>query len=178
MKWKTLLSVQSKRQAILLTIAAALTPFVLAWAAIYPIEKDRDLIRADNAFLKQEISILDQRIKEIQNIEMIRERIIERMQIIQTLSRGRLENHEMLLSLSQIPDGIQLTRAEFDYRQGLIEGLAVSASLVSRLTSHLQESPARWTTRVERVSNETSQGVLRFQIKLSRGPKINRPDSE
>ena len=127
-------------------IGAAALVFIMGY--YYDLQMDRQSAR--NSFLKSNISMLDERIKEIEELKRQRERLLERLNAIQELQGNRpiiVRNFDELVRV--LPDGLHydfLERKEFGI-EGLLEsdairikGLALQNKDVSELMRRLDSS--------------------------------------
>ena len=91
-----------------------------------------------NTYLQQEIAQLDKIIKEIQDLEKARERLVARMQVIQELQRSRPKVVKVFDSLVRtVPEGIHLENVN---RQGdvlTLQGVAQTNARVSVFMNQL-----------------------------------------
>ncbi|WP_028467894.1 PilN domain-containing protein [Neptunomonas japonica] len=122
--------------------AAAL---VLMMGYYYDVQMDRQ--NARNGFLKVNISKLDERIKEIEELKRQRERLLERLNAIQELQGNRpiiVRNFDELVRV--LPDGLHydfLERKEAGFASAdaiNIKGLALQNKDVSELMRRLNSS--------------------------------------
>ncbi|BBB28313.1 PilN domain-containing protein [Neptunomonas japonica] len=125
--------------------AAAL---VLMMGYYYDVQMDRQ--NARNDFMKANISKLDERIKEIEELKRQRERLLERLNAIQELQGNRpiiVRNFDELVRV--LPDGLHydfLERKEAGFSGALnkdainIKGLALQNKDVSELMRRLNSS--------------------------------------
>ena len=82
-----------------------------AIAAVHLIYQDRiDGQNARNAYLEQQIAILDKKIKKIQGLERERQQLIDRMRAIETLQTSRPVVVRLFDELvTALPDGVSIT---------------------------------------------------------------------
>lgn len=95
-----------------------------------------------NRYLEGEIAILDQKIREIEDLEIKKKRLIAKMEVIQQLQMSRPEIVHLFDELARtIPDGVHVT--EFTQADKLltIDGVAQSNARVSAYMRNLDASP-------------------------------------
>lgn len=95
-----------------------------------------------NEYLQSELSVLDQKIKEIEDLETKKKRLIAKMEVIQQLQLSRPEIVHLFDELARtIPEGVVLT--DFNQADKLltITGVAQSNSRVSLYMRNLDASP-------------------------------------
>lgn len=99
-----------------------------------------------NDLLKKEISALDQRIAEILDLELKKDRLLARMEIIEQLQRSRPEIVHVFDELVRtLPDGVRLTSIKQSNRQIEIKGDAESNTRVSAFMRNIDKSD--WLTQ-------------------------------
>ena len=94
-----------------------------------------------NGYLESEIKVMEQRIKEIEQLEDKKQRLIERMNVIQELetSRPRIV-HLFDEIVKQAPDGVYFTIMEQKGETVTLEGYAQSDARVSSLMKAIENS--------------------------------------
>lgn len=126
----------------LIASAICAAALVLLMGYYYGIQMDRQNTR--NGFLKSNISKLDERIKEIEELKRQRERLLERLNAIQELQGNRpiiVRNFDELVRV--LPDGLHydfLERKEAGGDSIQIRGLAAENKDVSELMRRLNRS--------------------------------------
>ena len=100
---------------------------------------------ARNDFIRNEISALDSRIKEISELKTRRQQLVERMKIIQDLQGNRRIAAGVFDQLVRtLPDGVHFTDVKMVGKSISIEGAAESNNLVSSLMRNQDASD--WLT--------------------------------
>lgn len=96
---------------------------------------------ARNAFVRQEIAVLDARIKEISELKTRREQLLERMKIIQDLQGNRPIIARVFDQLVRtLPDGVHFSALQMKGKGITIQGIAESNGRVSTLMRSLDGS--------------------------------------
>ena len=94
-----------------------------------------------NAFLEQQIAALDKKIKEIQELDREKARLLARMRIIQQLQSSRPEIVHLVDSIVKtLPEGVFYTRIKQTARAFSLQGVAQSNARVSSLMRQLEAS--------------------------------------
>lgn len=94
-----------------------------------------------NDVLKTEITALDKRIAEILDLELKKERLLARMEIIEQLQRSRPEIvHVFDEMVRTLPDGVRLTSIKQTSRKLEIKGDAESNTRVSAFMRNIDKS--------------------------------------
>ncbi len=126
------------------TAAAALAAFAgyLAYGSLIDGQQRR------NERLKQEITVLDTQIEEINSLEAQKQQFISRMQIIEKLQRSRPEIVHVFDELVRtLPDGTYLTAIKQTGNRLKIDGVAQSSTRVSTLMRNIDSS--QWLDQPE-----------------------------
>lgn len=96
---------------------------------------------ARNEFVRKEIATLDARIKEINELKLRRQQLLERMKIIQDLQGNRPIIARIFDQLVRtLPDGVHFTELKMTDRNIAISGAAESNNRVSALMRNLDAS--------------------------------------
>lgn len=94
-----------------------------------------------NTFLEQQIASLDKKIKEIQDLDREKERLLARMRIIQQLQSSRPEIVHVVDSIvNTLPEGVFYTSIKQKKRAINLQGVAQSNARVSSLMRQLESS--------------------------------------
>ncbi len=110
-----------------------------------------------NTRLTEEITIIEQSIEEIDNLERQKERLLARMEIIDQLQKSRPEIVHLFDELvRQLPEGVYLTSMKQTGTRVELQGVAQSSTRVSALMRQIDESPWLSNPEVERVETTTS----------------------
>jgi len=103
-----------------------------------------------NQYLTEQISVLDNEIKEIKTLELSKARLLNRMKVIQQLQKSRPEivhlYEELVLAT---PEGAQLLSVTQEGSNIKIEGIAESNSRISSFMRNMDKSP--WLTDPELI---------------------------
>lgn len=95
-----------------------------------------------NAFLKKEITVLDEQIAEIKKLKEQTESLLARKQVIESLQANRSETVHLFNELArQLPGGIYLRSIKQEQQKITLIGYAQSNARVSTLMRNLDESP-------------------------------------
>lgn len=109
-----------------------------------------------NHFLEQEIHVLDGQIKEIEQIKETREKLVERMQVIQELQGNRPVVVRVFDELVKaLPDGLFFSELHLESQQLRIKGKTESNNRVSNLMRNFDQS--LWFTNPNLVGVEANK---------------------
>ncbi len=98
--------------------------------------------QARNQFLSGQIADLDKQIKEIQELEKIKQNLLSRMRVIEELQQSRSATvHFFDEVVNTIPDGIYLSSIKQSGQNVTIDGVAESSGRISAYLKNLDSSP-------------------------------------
>lgn len=114
-----------------------------------------------NEYLKQQIADVDQKIKEIQELEKVKNNLLARMRVIEELQASRSATVHFFDELvNTLPEGVTLTSIKQSGATVTLEGAAESNGRVSTYMKNLEASP--WFDDPKLVVIKTSEsGSLR-----------------
>jgi type IV pilus assembly protein PilN len=129
-----------------------------------------------NAFLQNEISVLNQRIGRIQELEAMKQDLLARMNVIQELQSSRPESVHLLDELVRtLPDGVYLNKFSQRDRGLTMEGAAQSNARVSDYMRNIDSS--EWFTgprlRLIKTTEVNRRRIANFS--LSGNQKAPKP---
>jgi len=170
-----------KRQEFFLSIGAALATAALVtllgrWQMSSAIENQNER----NQVLNDEIAELDKQIQEILGLERQKERLLARMEIIETLQRSRPEIVHVFDEIVRIlPEGVYLTYLKQTGARFEIRGVAQSSTRVSAFMRNIDAS--EWLSDpalriVESKGKEGGQGAD-FTLFANQRSRV-QPESE
>ncbi|MVV48305.1 pilus assembly protein PilN [Pseudomonas sp. PB120] len=139
--WREELREQRRKRFLLVlvgglagSVAAVLMANQVIGAAI-----DRQVAR--NNYIGQQISVVDERIKQIGDLKARRQQLVERMRIIQDLQGNRPISGRIFDQLARtLPDGVYFTEVKMAGKTLSITGAAESNNRVSDLMRNLDAS--------------------------------------
>ncbi len=121
-------------------IVAALMAGV-AYGVHWHFQQRIDFQKERNIFLETQIASLDKKIKEIEDLDREKERLLARMRIIQQLQTSRPEIVHVVDSIvTSLPEGVFYTKIEQKGRAIGMTGIAQSNARVSSLMRQLESS--------------------------------------
>jgi type IV pilus assembly protein PilN len=126
--------------------------------------------QARNDYLKQQIAEIDQKIKEIEDLERTKQNLLARMRVIEELQGSRSATVHFFDELvNTIPDGITLNSIKQVGDNVTIEGVAESNGRISSYIKSFENSP--WFAEPKLVVIKTSEknkqreGAFTLQVK-------------
>ncbi len=119
-----------------------------------------------NRFLEKEIAAMEEKIKEIKDLEKTKENLLARMEVIQQLQTSRPQVvHLFDEMVNTIPDGIYLTSVQQKGGSLSLEGKAQSNARVSAYMRNIENAP--WVTKPDLsviTSKEQDGGLSDFTL--------------
>jgi len=144
--WREQLRTERKREFGFMLVGGVVIAALLVgyW---YWFNEDRiDYQRKRNAYLKNEIAVVDKQIKEIDKLEKTRNQLVGRMNVIQNLQVSRPQVVHLFDELvTTIPDGVYLTELTQSGKAVTVTGRAQSNARVSAYMRNIEQSP--WLTK-------------------------------
>lgn len=132
-----------------------------------------------NAYVEQEISLMDEQIKEIDELQRRRDALIERMNVIQGLQGNRpIIVHVFDQLAASLPDGVYYTSVKQAGNKLDIVGVAESNNRVSNLMRSLEASP--WFVRpsLNKVTAKGDQFEFVLAVEIENAAKAMAAISE
>ncbi len=130
-----------------------------------------------NAFLQQEITKLDKKIREINDLEKQRERLLARMQVIQELQQSRPKIVKVFDSLVRVvPEGVNLNRVSRSGNRLSFDGVAQSNARVSVFMTQVDnnEEYGESTLKVIRRTSSRDDAIRNFTVEVNE----TKPETE
>jgi len=157
--WREALRNERKRQFTSIVVGAAFLMLAIIGYVYVHISGNIDDQNLRNSFLEAEIVKVDDRIKEIKELETKKKQLLNRMDVIQNLQTRRPMVVHMLDKLVvALPDGLFLTKFEQAGVELSIEGLAQSNARVSAFMRNLDESEWFDSPKLEVIQVQEKNG--------------------
>ncbi len=173
--WREAKRKEQQKQFLQALGLAALAGVLVVVAAHVAIGRIAENQQARNDLLKQEIRVLDKRIRDIKELEKTKQALLDRMDIIQQLQRSRpVAVHLFDELVTTLPGGLYLTLIKQKGNTLEIRGKAESDARVSSYMSNLDRSPWLQDPRLEVIETvkegrKDSGPVLRsFVLKVDK----------
>ena len=135
-----------------------------------------------NNFITGETKKLDAQIKEIEELKKKRERLVERMNVIQDLQGNRpVIVHVFDQMARTIPDGVFYSNVKSSGDSFTVDGLAEANNRVSNLMRNLNASPMFKDPSLSNVKAEERGDEIwsRFSLTVKQGnPEGTKPEGE
>jgi type IV pilus assembly protein PilN len=140
--WRAELRKQQQKEFLLAIFLAILLTLGILFFVHSHVASLIDYQNRRNEFLQSEISMLDQKIAEIQELETKKKRLLAKMEVIQQLQSSRPEIVHLFDELARtMPDGVHLTDLTQSDKSLTVNGIAQSNARVSAYMRNLESSP-------------------------------------
>ncbi len=170
---------KEKQQEFFVMLGAGAAVAVLAVLLVhFQVEAKINGQERRNAFLTNEIVVLDEKIKEIQKLDATRRALVERMEVIQNLQATRPGIVHLFDELvNTLPNSLHLTELTQSGDSISLSGLAESNARVSSYMRNIEES--EWLTKpklsvISTEENDDGFRVSSFSLQLAQ----TNPDAD
>lgn len=149
-----------KKQFVAMMVASAVVAIVIGGAGYWVADAAVSHQQKRNDYLKRQITEIDQKIKEIQDLERTRDNLLARMRVIESLQSSRSATvHFFDEVVNTLPEGVNLTSLRQQGAQVTIEGIADSNGRVSAYLKNLDAS--EWFTDPRLIVIRTTEAGRR-----------------
>ncbi len=139
--WRAELRRQQQKDFVTVTAFGVLITFLLLLLLHLEINSRIDYQNERNKYIQSEIASLDSKIKEIQDLEIKRKRLLAKMEVIQELQASRPEIVHLFDELGRtIPEGLYLTDLSQSDKNLIVNGMAQSNARISAYMRNLESS--------------------------------------
>jgi type IV pilus assembly protein PilN len=179
--WRNERRARRQRQFTVLLLAGVTIGALIFGAAWFMIDSAIRNQDDRNDYLKQQIAEVDQKIKEIQELEKVKENLLSRMRVIEELQASRSATvHFFDEIVNTLPEGVNLTSIKQSGSSVQIDGVADSNGRVSAYMKNLDASP--WFENPQLVVIKTAdKGPLRkssFTLRVKNLTKATKSDAK
>ncbi|WP_181168214.1 PilN domain-containing protein [Cognatiluteimonas lumbrici] len=155
--WRAERRKQRQKEFAGMLVASAVLGVVLAFLVVSYYSAQIDGQNERNAFLREQIKQVDTQIKEIEQLDQKKAKLLARKEVIEQLQANRSQMVHLFDSLVRtIPDGVILTAAKQEGDKLTLEGRGQSYGRVSSYMRNLESSG--WMTRPELSIIEAKAG--------------------
>jgi type IV pilus assembly protein PilN len=159
--WRAERRKQREREFYMMLVATAAAAVLVFFCASYWMGMRIDNQNERNAYLTQQITLLDKDIETIKNLEKVRSQLLARKEIIEDLQSNRSQMVHLFDQLSRtIPEGTRLTSLKQSGDNLTLEGVAESSTRVATYMRSLENSPYLGKADLAKIeSKEGTPGV-------------------
>jgi type IV pilus assembly protein PilN len=173
--WREELRQKRKKEFLLALLGAVLMGGALTFGTKVFYQRLIANQESRNDMLRAEITELDKQIAEIEGFEAQRDRLLDRMEIIEELQRSRPESvHLMDELVSVLPAGVHLTAVTQQTRNIELLGTTESNQRISNLMRSINESEWLREPRIGVIQTTGSGPVAEgdFRLNLQQVPAV------
>lgn len=159
------------RQMVLVAVFAA----AIGGYAWYHVNGMVEQQQSRNRYLNEQIAILQDQIKQIEQLESTKRQLLARMNVIQRLQQRRPQIVHLFFELADtLPEGVYLTEVTQKGDSLTIRGRAESNSRVSSYMRNLDASPWLQRPELQVIQTDKNDRVNAFTLNLDQ----TTPDSD
>ena len=146
---------------------AFLAIIISGWA-YFTVQQRIDFQTSRNHYLEQETKLIQEKLKEIVELDSIKDRLLSRMEVIQQLQIQRPQVVHLFHELTAtLPEGVHLALIEQTQDTITLEGRAVSNASVSAFMRNLDKSEWLKTPNLEVIQTEKDKTISTFKLHLN-----------
>lgn len=164
--WREERGVRRRKYFLMFLLAISCVALAAVWLADQVIDQAIDRQVARNNHLSKNVTVLDSRIKTIDELHEQRQQVMERMKVVQDLQQDRSTGGELLDQLARaVPPGVQLRQV--NVQDGVVEisGSAESNHDIARLMRGLEQTDGLQAPKLQQVQG-TQGDDNRFQMRV------------
>ena len=179
--WRAGLRQQRKKQFINATAGALVATAGVVVLGLLSMNRAIENQQERNQILKDEIVLIEKQIKEIEELERVRDNLLARMQVIEQLQQSRAQIvHYFDELVNTVPEGVYLTSVKQQGATTSIDGVAESNGRVSTYMKNLDASP--WFNDPRLVVIKTTESGARrlsnFSLQVTEVSPSATPSAE
>ncbi|KMT55897.1 PilN domain-containing protein [Pseudomonas fildesensis] len=168
--WRQALAERRRKYFLMLLLAFACVALAAVWLADQVIDQAIDRQVTRNNHVGKEVTVLDSRIKTIDDLQEQSQQLAERMKVVQDLHDARPASAQLLDQLARaVPDGVHLHEVVAKGDTVSISGSAESSQDIAQLMRRLEASQGGHATRLQHVRAEGERGGNAFQLMVRQG---------
>ncbi|MFO7594001.1 MAG: PilN domain-containing protein [Pseudomonadota bacterium] len=177
--WREELRLQKKKEFLTVVGMSAILAAVVVLAVHIYMAGLIGFQEEQNNILKNEIKLVEKKIKEIEDLERQKEQLIARMQVIEELQANRPEIVYLFDEIANVlPDGLYLTKISQEKRTIKLNGKAQSNARVSAFMRRLEASEWFSEPRLDIISTKKERDRKTREFTLVVNQVNGREDSE
>ena len=172
-----------RRQRDMLSMLAATVAVTLVlgvlWHMFHQYRIDMQVQR--NQFLRNEIKIVDKKIKEIKKLDELREKLTVRMDLIRSLQTSRPESvHLMDENVFIMPEGVRDVSLTQTGSRVELKGVAQSNAQISALMNNIEKSVWLRQPALQQINRDRKkkEGLSEFSLVYQQTRPIKEPSDE
>lgn len=179
--WREARRQRRQRDLVSAVVAAVIITLLAGFAVQMQFSSMIDAQNRRNQYLTDEIQKLDKIIKEIDRLEALKQDLLARMKIIQTLQESRPEIVRLFDELvTAMPDGVFLVDLKQSGGNITVQGRAQSNARVSALMRNIEDSEWIGSPQLLVIENkdQTGTGLSHFRLSFKQQRKKEEDDQD
>ncbi|HSW15152.1 MAG TPA: PilN domain-containing protein [Solimonas sp.] len=181
--WRAERRNQRKQQFLAILGAGLLSSAALVGLAWTSVSSAVSSQQERNTYLQKQIDETEQKIKEIQELEKVKDNLLARMRVIEELQASRSASvHFFDEIVNTLPEGVSLRNIKQQGAEVTLEGTAESNGRVSTYMKNLEASPwfddPKLVVIKTNAKDELRRGDFTLQVKRLLKPADGTEDSE
>jgi type IV pilus assembly protein PilN len=168
--WREERRQERQQQFYIALVAGLIFAAIVLYAVVAYADSLIDEQNQRNAFLQQEITKLDKKIREISELEKQRERLLARMQVIQELQESRPKVVKVFDSLAKIiPEGTNLNLLTRQGNKLTFDGVAQSNARVSVFMTAIDANEEYGESRLKVIkkTSRSDDAIRNFTVEVN-----------
>ena len=173
--WREQRREERKRNFIMSLVAAVVATLLVMglWHLFNQSMIDNQIER--NNLLRKEIALVDAQLAEIQRLDETKQRLLARMELIQSLQESRPKAVRLMDDVViMMPEGVVLTSVKQSGTTISLEGNAQSNAQISALMRNIEEQAWLDKPNLRLIESKDTEGLNRFSLNMKQG----KPESE
>lgn len=171
--WRQALAGRRRKYFFMLLLAFAAVALAAVWLADQVIDRAIDRQVTRNNHLGKEVTVVDSRIKTIDDLQEQSQQLAERMKVVQDLHDGRSASAQLFDQLARaVPDGVHLHEVVAKGDSVTVSGSADSSQDIAQLMRQLEASEGTRATRLQHVRAQGPGGDNEFQLMVRQGESV------
>jgi len=166
--WRQEQRKERQRQFFTIMVMSVALMVLIILASHLQINRMINTQESRNSFITKIIEGVDTQLTEIKNLETEKQRLLDRMKIIQQLQRNRPEVVRLFDDLARtVPNGIYLKKVKQQTKGMSIEGFAQSNARVSSFMRNLDGSKSMKNPNLSVIKSDTNKETKDRKFKLN-----------
>ncbi len=180
--WRAELREERRKEFWVLTFAVIIGAVIVAYLANTQVDGQINYQSKRNQRIQAEITQLDTKIEEIKELEVKRERLLKRKEVIDDLQASRAQMVHLFDELVRtLPEGVYLDSIKQNGSQLTLKGFAQSNARVSAYMRNIDNSGWLHEPDLKVIEAQSSERLRSFDFTLQatiRKPGVEKEDEE
>lgn len=177
--WRQELRKEKQKQFFMVSGLSVVLAAVIVLAAYMQMSRMISGQESRNNFIERHITEVEKQLKEIEDLEKEKDRLLARMKIIQELQSNRPEVVRMFDEVARIvPDGVYLKSLKQQARTITVDGQAQSNARVSSFMRNIEDAGSLKSPLLEVIETDakSEERARNFKLKASQESKSDEQE--